>query len=522
MSKTQADNMKLIIIVCIFGLTKARDNMILQLLQSFGRMHNTSSLTACLPLPHSASHPLEWGVLTFNLSRMWNNIHNISGMQIIKVPRDQTVYYSNGTQCWSRGLSILPTGEQIIWDILENKSSSCPDGFQRDGLPNGEDLCWNVDDLYSSLYGRKKRSINSESGGNWTSYECAQVPWGMDLTSIWKSSEQGEWHYSQKADWCLEWAGEVGANLSSIKQPLLEEARKKLGNSMLNCTNIFNCTSSDLEIQQIGPIARTLRLGCLCRNLTTSINQTWRGDNSINCKKKVLPAMGHTVWVKGDGTWTTHLPLDGKTQPFTLGLLTLCPLWRKNPITPVSNGLVKRDQTKEEDWKKPSAGTVVGWVLESIFSPQSMSLHNKFAIDNLTGQVEVLANATQNSLWELNQQAQSTSKMTLQNRQALDLLLARDHGLCGYIQEDPENCCIHIPNVMGPLKEQLERIKKVAATSRNIKENLETDWVKTMFGKLGISLSGWWSNLILILIIVIIALMIGGCVKTAVLHTIWK
>lgn len=68
--------------------------------------------------------------------------------------------------------------------------------------------------------------------------------------------------------------------------------------------------------------------------------------------------------------------------------------------------------------------------------------------------MEVLANATKTRFSDLNQQVQANSKMTLQNRQALDLLLAQKHGLCGYLHLDPDRCCTPTPNVTEPLQKQ--------------------------------------------------------------------
>lgn len=85
-------------------------------------------------------------------------------------------------------------------------------------------------------------------------------------------------------------------------------------------------------------------------------------------------------------------------------MLTLCPLWRKNSITPPVSALAK-STINSDKWQKPETGTVDGWVLESVYSSQSMSLLNRLAIDNLRGQVQFLPNATQNSLQDLNQQA---------------------------------------------------------------------------------------------------------------------
>lgn len=43
-------------------------NLILQLIQLFGKIHNVSQITACLPLPKSAASPVDWGILTLDLN----------------------------------------------------------------------------------------------------------------------------------------------------------------------------------------------------------------------------------------------------------------------------------------------------------------------------------------------------------------------------------------------------------------------------------------------------------------------
>lgn len=89
----------------------------------------------------------------------------------------------------------------------------------------------------------------------------------------------------------------------------------------------------------------------------------------------------------------------------------------------------------------------MGWILESIFSPQISSFSNRVWLNNLTGQIEVLANATKIGLHDLNVQLQATSRMTLQNRLALDLMLLHENGVCGYLKLNDDKCYVHIPNV---------------------------------------------------------------------------
>lgn len=53
----------------------------------------------------------------------------------------------------------------------------------------------------------------------------------------------------------------------------------------------------------------------------------------INCEWEIVLPIGHAVWVGSNGTWSTQLSLKGPRKRITLGMLTLCPLWRKQPLT---------------------------------------------------------------------------------------------------------------------------------------------------------------------------------------------
>lgn len=85
------------------------------------------------------------------------------------------------------------------------------------------------------------------------------------------------------------------------------------------------------ELQRLGPLARDLRLGCLCQNYLSSTKDTWTGTmikgKIIHCDWGILFPIGHTVWVASDGSWSTQSPLRGPKKQITLGKLTLCPLW---------------------------------------------------------------------------------------------------------------------------------------------------------------------------------------------------
>lgn len=74
----------------------------------------------------------------------------------------------------------------------------------------------------------------------------------------------------------------------------------------------------------------------------------------------------------------------------------------------------------------------IGWALESLLIPLA-TYRNREWIYQITGQVERLANVTR------------TLRMTLQNRMALDMLLLKEHGVCGYLKDRIDHCRIHIP-----------------------------------------------------------------------------
>lgn len=74
-----------------------------------------------------------------------------------------------------------------------------------------------------------------------------------------------------------------------------------------------------------------------------TLGQVLGSKVTLDCEKGVVPSMGHTVWLSSDGTWATHLPLKKEKYQHTLGMLTLCPLWRKRTSESQLRGKLKRD-----------------------------------------------------------------------------------------------------------------------------------------------------------------------------------
>uniref|UniRef100_A0A8B9QC11 Uncharacterized protein n=1 Tax=Apteryx owenii TaxID=8824 RepID=A0A8B9QC11_APTOW len=98
--------------------------------------------------------------------------------------------------------------------------------------------------------------------------------------------------------------------------------------------------------------------------------------------------------------------------------------------------------------------------MEGLWGFGSTTVQTQLWISKLAYQVEVLANATRDSLSLINTQMQATTKMALQNRMAMDLMLLHQNGLCGYLNLLSTDCCVYIPNVTQDLNTQLETMWK--------------------------------------------------------------
>ena len=113
------------------------------------------------------------------------------------------------------------------------------------------------------------------------------------------------------------------------------------------------------------------------------------------------------------------------------------------------------------------------------------SYRNREWLYQLTGQVEKLANVTRKGFKELNIQLQATSRMTLQNRMALDMLLLKQHGVCAYLKDSLDHCRIHIPNVTQDVEHDLDLLGKIEKETETIREDMSEDWLGKIFSGLG-------------------------------------
>jgi len=124
---------------------------------------------------------------------------------------------------------------------------------------------------------------------------------------------------------------------------------------------------------------------------------------------------------------------------------------------------------------------------------------------------------TRKGFKQLNLQLQATSRMTLQNRMALDMLLLKEHGVCGYLKDRVDHCCIHIPSVTQDVEHDLNLLEQIEGDTQEIQQDMQENWLNKIFNGLGWNLSFWVKSLIstglLLLTVFLVILLIYYCSK---------
>lgn len=340
--------------------------------------------------------------------------------------------------------------------------------------------------------------------------------------TIWGPSLLETYSYIGTVQWCIYWKGRKNQTYAKTYQGQGSWRKDAPGMTDWNCTKVFTCDSPSESVSLL-PVKVLLRFGCECRGYNHTIKDK-NTEGELNCKTTSIRAPGNLVWVMGHGHWTTHMPVDGPTTQITLGVPTLCPFWKSTKLTASEIQMRhKRDISQEigdigleegEDWHEPSSGVKFGWVLESLFA-QISSYRNREMLYKLLGQTERLAAVTKKGFKDLNLQLQATSTMTIQNRMALDMILLKEHGVCGYLHGRDDHCCIHIPNVTQEVEKDISQLEQIEGKVNDIQKEIEHNWVGELFSSLGIRMSGWISSIvqygIMIVIIILVVLIVCKC-----------
>ena len=138
------------------------------------------------------------------------------------------------------------------------------------------------------------------------------------------------------------------------------------------------------------------------------------------------------------------------------------------------------------------------------FMPHAGTTINSIRIDQLSQVLEYLGNVTMAYYTELTDMLVSMRAMVMQNRVALDMLLAEKGGVCGMIDGE---CCVWIPDPRNITNRAVARIKKVveALTSDRVEREEGYAWWQSIFSGWG----GWLLHLIGSALLIIVVIIFG-------------
>lgn len=260
-------------------------------------------MTACLPLPKAAGDPIPWGIITSPLPQIGRN-KTIQCKEIKTTEMVKSVGY-----CRER--MVLYHSE------CERKRNY---QFTKIDTFSGR-LGWCIYD--------EQRMVPREK----TEWECGEANEPEELEewdSAWTISILQRFQYGRDTPWCIRWTGkkkstnQMGQTYTATRpEASNQEMVRKV--PWWNCSRILDC-DTDWKLITLLPVRVALAIGCACRGLQTNGNLRSRKKIAVDCKDSTVRSMGHFAWAANDGTWTTHLPLDGPVKEITMGLPTLCPI----------------------------------------------------------------------------------------------------------------------------------------------------------------------------------------------------
>ncbi|XP_063035582.1 uncharacterized protein LOC134431513 [Melospiza melodia melodia] len=495
-----------------FNRTEEQENLIVGLVRDFGKMQNVTKITACLPLPQAAGEPIPWGIIPIPDPPIIQNLTQTCYPQIREKLKKKTM----------KEWSTVPKPSDV-WQCRANEGRFEPKSGLYGGL-NNYGWCYDVQHKEIDVKVTEQEWVCQNSTSTASLWDNWETVWGQSLLE--------HYTYLGEVEWCVQWTGSKNATsfeVSNFQTSRREWQELREGREYWNCSKLITCDTPEDQIS-IAPVRVLVKWGCECRKLNHTIaEKTFQTPvQKVSCMTTTIRSPGKLVWVLGHGQWTTHLPLDGPVTQITLGIPTLCPFWKKESLYRPDNIPVKQGKTrvmkKREDidrWHAPSTGVKLGWALESLFAPIA-SYRNREMLYNLLGQTERLAAATKKGFKDFNLQLQATSKMTVQNRMTLDLLLLKEHGVCGYLSGRIDHCCIHIPNVTKEVEKDISELRCVQQEAGIQRDESEHNWIEGLFNSWGLNISGWLSSLIQYVLMFGIVILLVWCFYKCLLSLIQK
>ncbi|KAG6921493.1 endogenous retrovirus group 3 member 1 [Chelydra serpentina] len=249
------------------------------------------------------------------------------------------------------------------------------------------------------------------------------------------------------------------------QEHFLFKGHKLIDHFVINCTLKYNLTN---------------HIMCLCSantsTATFSLLPSWTGWYTIsnNSWPKIFPTLFRVYWVCGNKAYLALPPSWGGS----------CYLaWLEPPVVyraHLPKGKIRNVHGAEDDikdsrpltWRALNdwTGTCAGFV----FACGGTTWRIGEGVMRLQGFLEVMANTTADSLVDLAIEQKKLRQMVLQNRLALDILLASQGGTCALIGQE---CCVYVPDVY------------------NITWERATHLIQEAKDHGGEQVASWWSNL---------------------------
>ncbi|XP_053909259.1 uncharacterized protein LOC128850270 [Cuculus canorus] len=72
----------------------------------------------------------------------------------------------------------------------------------------------------------------------------------------------------------------------------------------------------------------------------------------------------------------------------------------------------------------------------------------------------------------------------------------QEHGVCGYLKDRVDHCCVHIPNVTMDREYDISQLKRIEQEAEEERKEIGHNWIGELFNGLGIHLGGWLQSLL--------------------------
>ncbi|CAM4593304.1 unnamed protein product [Lepidochelys kempii] len=239
---------------------------------------------------------------------------------------------------------------------------------------------------------------------------------------------------------------------------------------------------------------------------------------SKGCSQPFPALMGHH-WVCGENAYTV-LPANWSGICYPAQLFPQFRVLQSLPRNHLRNFRRKRRDLPDAKWYVDNISPLTWEEAVGIsLVPVGWVIHHAKRLLRLQAVVEIMANETGESLKALAKEAGAVRQVALQNRRALDIILAAKGGTCALIGTE---CCVYIPDNTNEVINHASHLEQIAYLPHEEPSSL-WKWISNLFNFS--SLGNWLFQGILtilfgILIIFVCFQLISCCIQNCTRRTI--